>query len=486
MGIIKIRKDDNLASHHQLIKEELFRSEMLPRGAALGREPDSKSWRFGLVVISLSVLIGLLYWFAVGKVPDAPLPYVLFDLKAIDELGHPVAGAEVKVQGKISGITDSFGEWRRFMRSELGSRVQVEVEKQYEKRKIAVSRELQIPAEAPETGEVELTQTLQMSELAAVSSRVEPKRTERQGRGENQDIVNASAQAKSESSEQHQVSNPYDSLWFTLDDGGKSNQQGALDRQAQAFLRSQIMPALHSRAEVLGLTMDNQAPWQIHLRHINGSANDESKGIILVTANIPGSDGKIEFLKNYQADPLVTARSILWGLKMHVARAYKVNFRNGAWLVENSAGAGSLWELSQGMVLMGPKGKAFAVGETEPGQNGRQLRLNVSESHPCEKNGVKKLSCELYSSHLGVLPPSPEWQRLKLHLYGIVDGMNIYVSGYRAIHEGGKVWSYWGLPGNLANLTVLEQDRVVFRRKLGISSSQVPIITIPGSRMSLR
>lgn len=43
----------------------------------------------------------------------APVSAAVFEVRAIDVQGHPVAGAEVWLETQQVGMTDSFGIWRR-------------------------------------------------------------------------------------------------------------------------------------------------------------------------------------------------------------------------------------------------------------------------------------------------------------------------------------------------------------------------------------
>jgi hypothetical protein len=445
-----------------------------------------RAWRFTFAGLALIVAAGLVFWVAQTHEKEAPLPYVFYDVKAIDEQGHPVAGAQVTVQNKRAGVTDSFGEWRRFMRTKLGSQVTVAVVKKYQTRSISALRELQIPSAVPQEGEIELALTLQLTDgpLRDASERSDESKTALEKVSTaadakvpqvNKDNVVGNVSAKAPS--------PYDNIFFSVLSESREDSTN-LDQQAAKFLTDKIMPALQSRAKVLGINVDAKAQWRVTLQHVNGSANDETKGIVVVSANVPGSDSKVEFLKNYQPDPVATARSILWGLKMHGARGYTVFKKQENWYVDAPKGGTSLWSLTDGMVLMGPRGKAYPVSAPVNAGPVEPVRLLVSDSDPCEKNGTKRLSCILYSSHVVVTPPAANWSRLKVQIYGISEGASVFVSGYLAVHEGGKIWSYWGVPNSGANLTIITDGRVAFRRKISSPANQTPVITIPVAKMS--
>jgi hypothetical protein len=479
MSILKIKKASKTNDGNRLIREDIFNSETPARSQRTLPEPQSRSWIFLFSGIALVAVAGLVFWIVKNHEKEAPVPYVFFDIKAIDTLGHPVAGAQVTVQDKRAGTTDSFGEWRRFMRTKLGSQVAVKVVKNYQNNAISSSKSLTIPPALPVEGEIEMALTLQL--LPSNIQDAHTSATEASNHSKNEAILPKNEAIKDETAAK--TISPYDSIWFSLAPAPTEN-IAAPDQVGLAFLRDKIMPSLQSRAKILGVVVDSKAQWQIVLRHIRGSAAQDSKGIVLVSATMPGNDSKIEFLKNYQTDPLATARSILWGLKMHGARGYNVFKKDENWYVDALKGGSYLWSLTDGMVLMGPRGKSFPISVPTAVNSSEKVRLLVSDVDPCERKGVLRTSCILYSSHVGVTPPAANWGRLKIQVYGIPEGSSVFVSGYLAIHEGGKIWSYWGVPNSDANLTVLSNGSITFRRKISSPANQTPVITIPVANMS--
>ncbi len=54
----------------------------------------------------------------------APVSAAVFEVRAIDVLGHPVAGAEVWLETQQVGMTDSFGIWHRNLKLPESSEAQ--------------------------------------------------------------------------------------------------------------------------------------------------------------------------------------------------------------------------------------------------------------------------------------------------------------------------------------------------------------------------
>ncbi len=76
---------------------------------------------FVLAVLLLSGLCVASYW-TIKHYFFPPGPVNIFvEMKVIDEDGHPVAGAGIFHSKKRIGVSDSFGEWSRFMKAPLGS-----------------------------------------------------------------------------------------------------------------------------------------------------------------------------------------------------------------------------------------------------------------------------------------------------------------------------------------------------------------------------
>jgi|GEM_PF-2025000 len=77
------------------------------------------------IIIALATLLASAGAWAAFTRPG-PVNSAMFDVRAIDAQGHPVAGAEVwmeTAQGPAQqvGVTDSFGTWRRNLKLPAGS-----------------------------------------------------------------------------------------------------------------------------------------------------------------------------------------------------------------------------------------------------------------------------------------------------------------------------------------------------------------------------
>ena len=129
----------------------------------------SSRMRWLLLCAGLALAIGCGAWWRahLAREVAAVDPYVYFEIKAIGPDGRAVAGATVTSAGTQVGVTDSFGEWRRFVRVKLGRSLPLQLGKLQNGEAIAASRQLQIPATMPETGALSIKGRIEMVRVAS-------------------------------------------------------------------------------------------------------------------------------------------------------------------------------------------------------------------------------------------------------------------------------------------------------------------------------
>lgn len=71
----------------------------------------------GFVFAGLTTVVGVAFS------RPAPVTTRIFEIRVIDDSGHPVAGAEVRMGKQELGVTDSFGIWRRNVKIQSDSNV---------------------------------------------------------------------------------------------------------------------------------------------------------------------------------------------------------------------------------------------------------------------------------------------------------------------------------------------------------------------------
>jgi hypothetical protein len=88
-------------------------------------------------------------------------PFAFVEVRAIDPDGRPVAGAAVARGATALGVTDSFGEWRRFMRVRLGETVALSLHKDVAGGRLVATKNLAVPGSLPKNGELEVVGSVQ-------------------------------------------------------------------------------------------------------------------------------------------------------------------------------------------------------------------------------------------------------------------------------------------------------------------------------------
>jgi hypothetical protein len=420
--------------------------------------------------------------------------YAYFEVRALDTAGRPIAGAIVKNAGKRVGTTDSFGEWRRYMRVPLGSTVPVTLAKKMSNQLLVATKNFAVPPTKPEKSEIELRGSvqLQVADLndtyakSAVS--VAPNDMMKAPTGSKADIKEASvkdnapmtpldrrSEADLDSNEvksrpEAAVDIPAAHQKLSLQDFVSNHEKIAFEASGSlnSPLQKDVLPALKKRAAELGLRVDPNAEWKVRLTSLldrPARSNKEGDGLIMVTSFDGESGGNVrEFLRNYQSDANNTARGILYILSHHINKNVAVSKLGDRWVATLPASAAELWKLSPGMSLNGI-GSAFILGDQEySDRKNFGFYLRPSTEVPC----VKEVSgCELKTRSFADMPPVPNWSRLRLKASALgKEPVKIFVSGYEAKVVGDKVYEYWGQDKSRANVTVVQSGRIIYRGQI--------------------
>ena len=467
----------------------------LPMESKVTLARNSRSLGKYLLVAALVGLTG----FAVARTKlwsyfgTQELVYAYFEVRALDASGRPIAGAVVKNAGKRVGTTDSFGEWRRYMRVPLGSTIPVTIAKKTSAELLFATKNFAVPLEKPEKSEIELRGSVQLmvadqdNTVAKTAVQVAPNDMMRVTPKDNNapkeeptlSAVNSLSSAELSSAELSSaapapvVSAPaavtsvetapvpafvssHESIWF--------EGSGSLS----APLNKEVLPALIARAKEVGLRVNPAAAWKVRLTGLldkPSKIEKEGGGLIMVTS-FDGDNGGVvrDFLRNYQADARVTARGILYILARHVNKNVSVVKRGDKWLATLPASSSDLWRLAPGMSLAGP-GKIFSLtSELFTDGKAQGYFLNALSGEPCVTDAR---GCDLKTRSFAETAPVPAWARLRLQFQAPgKEQMKIFVSGYEAKLVGDRVYEFWGQDKVRANVTVVQGGRVVSRSQI--------------------
>lgn len=416
------------------------------------------------------------------------LVYAYFEVRAVDIDGRPIAGATVKNSGKRVGTTDSFGEWRRYMKVPLGGAVPISVSKKSNDKVLMVTKNFAIPPYRPEKSEIELRSSVQLlpsdGSVQPIEGHGLSQRENSSDFDQTEGLLSGAAQKNQQQvdrltshnhdsransgetpqNDSHHFRSDHDSVWIEV---------VGSDRDV---LAKEVLPALVQRSKELGLRVDRGATWTVQLKNLVNKPKRVARdggGLILISSRDRTGTRvhSTEFLRNYQADAKMTARSILFGLVNQADKnvlILKKGQRAVAVLPNNSA---KIWRLSSD--------KSLRLGD-------RLVRLS-SEKYSDEKfsgfytNNDSALACFDQSdacvaviSNFRENPPVADWKRLRLHhpLPSRPES-SVFVAGYPAAAVSNGVLEYWGKDKAKANVTVIEHGRILVRGVVLSSSGAI-------------
>jgi hypothetical protein len=378
----------------------------------------------------------------------------------------------VKNSGKRVGTTDSFGEWRRYMQVPLGSTIPISLTKKTPNQLLFVSKNFAVPPVKQEKNEIELRSSVQLmpAEQTSVDAHGDVLVQTPQLTG-----VTTTNQAEPSKFEVSKVApalqagsqasmSDLDSIWFFSTD---------------LRIERELVPALVLRAKELGLKIEKNAAWQVQLTNLIDKPTKIAKdggGLILVNSALAQSSqqSSTEFLRNYQLDARTTARGILFGLINHVNKNVLVTQARGRWVAVLPKNSPQIWQLSPNQMLnISANGiKLSDEGYADDTMQGFYLR--DQKEAPC---GPNITNCHAHTASFLETPPVSSWRRLKLTTPGIgKDSVKVFVSGYSAKALGDNVFEYWGQERVKANVTILQNGRLLLRAAVTGSSSTSAIL----------
>lgn len=414
--------------------------------------------------------------------------YAYFEVRALDASGRPIAGAVVKNGGKRVGTTDSFGEWRRYMKVPLGATVPLTIAKKSPNHLLYATKNFAVPPEKPEKSDIELRGSVQLQvvdsndanarnavtvtpgEMVRSKAAADKESTSNDtmtltsvDKSSSEEAVSSSgapaANAKEKVIGQQDYSkfaSTHDSIWFELN----GSQMSALNRE--------VLPALRKRAADLGLRVDPNAKWKVRLTSLIEKPDRVEKdggGLLLVSSFDGEKNGASrEFLRAYSPEALQTAKTILFSLAHHVNKNVFVQRMGDRWVAALSKSSPDLWKLTAGQELAGDGANFVLSGETFSTDQLSGFYLTKTENDPCLKSYS---GCELRTRSFGELPPMPAWKKMRLKVGSLgKDPVKIFVSGYESQQVGDRLYEYWGQDKARVNVTIVQTGRVVYRGQI--------------------
>lgn len=444
MGIFKFKEDFN--DQHDNDPYDLFTiapaapkdppnllKRMRPEMLALGS--------FCLVLMSFTALFSL--WSLNSPQSSSnEMPFAYFEIRAIDEHGKPVPGAVASFRGEKIGVTDTFGEWRRFMRVPLGEKILVKMKKKLPNNNfLAGEIKITVPNKLPEKGDLEIKRAL------LIKSPQLPKT----------DIVKKTAPLQPKNS-----TSPSSAELQLLKD---RNVISISTMDSTNPLISSLVKNVEKRVLDSGFEVNVDANRVVTVNHL--PVDSQRNGLVKVDSYY---NGKLEFtfLKNLTDHPTATIDAIYSGIKNHLKYPYFVSKVDQHWKI-NTDSTPIAWQKNLVRPIINPKGqKFFAKEDPEHGY------IISSDKEPC----AGKNSCTLKTSSIWQIPPKNDMKVQTLRLIGFRDGMEVYVSGFRAQSSRNNQIKYWGQDNGAANLTVVYNNNIIHRSKVRSSRNPIPTVAI--------
>lgn len=400
-------------------------------------------WRnaaLAALVTTLAVGTGLLW--PRSEVESAASRVILFEVKVLTPDRHPAAGTAIHLRDRHIGTTDTFGEWRRYIKVNPSQKLTLRFLKKTDQARLSSVYNFQIPASLDQNSPWKYRQTISLQKNAVF----------------NMPAVDEQNQAVAKNSPLAAVSNGFDMIWFKT-----------LDQKTQET-QGELLKYLKQRAKSLGLGVERTSAWQVALQ----SVGDD---LLRIVSDHPKSDHRIDFLRNTGSDPRKIGRSILWGLRLHTSYPYSVETNGGRVSVRQPETARGLWQLRAGRLIATQEGQLI---ETKVHDTIRYPEtVEIAGDYKCAEP-----PCQLYLPSLPKFPPVKDWESMRIVVSGSdIKHLNVFVSGYKATKKG-NYWQFWGQPDAVAKVTIIRDSEVIFRKSLRHSKAVATFVTLPGSTMA--
>jgi hypothetical protein len=462
---------------------DLFEDFHKSTGPAAYRQPPkarSNSTRLW-AVLGFILLLGLGGWFLTSmQNNDGRHPYVFLELRAVSPKGNPLAGVQVKINRKEMGLTDSFGEWRRYLRVKPGIKLNVEMMKKYRGYTFKARKRLTVPRRGVKEAETEIKTTLALE--------LETKRSPDSESTTRSSKVAATTSSSSQETSALRVPSSYLSQnhLAAVDIRHvkfKPHYNTLMERHQAKVLRNRVLPELIAQVEERNVRMDRQASWKFLLSYIPVRGRVGMVRGELFWRDHRGRPQKNSFLTGFAKTVEQTAENLLELAKDHVNKHYGATYHRGAWYLA-APDKDRLWRLSTKSRLKDPTGEVFGLKRVKLTDSHEIWRVEGEGAEPCGTI-PRTQECPLSSASLKDRPPYPRWTLKQMTLQGDLPAdAEIYVAGYRAYPLRGPYWAYWGAPEHKQKVTVVRNYRIFHRTALEPSPRGPVVLQLPGTSVS--
>lgn len=403
---------------------------------------------------------------------EVKAPFVLVELRAVTPKGNPLAGAKVEFGDQQMGVTDSFGEWRRYLRLAPGTRVRVRMTKEHQGHTFLAENVLQVPRPGRDGREPELKSSLalQVHDPRRRVNQAEKSQGSQERRLGRQDDLRV---RPSYLSQNHLTSIDIRYVVFEGQTGS------IMERHQSGVLRNRIIPELIAQAEEQGVRMDRQSGWKFLLAYI---PYENDVGFIrgeLIWRDHRGRPVKNSFITTFAKTIEGSARTLLQQAKRHVSKHYGASYHNGSWYLADFQGS-DFWRLNSHTALIDPTGEWLSLRPGKDGEGRPAWILEGKNNRPCSTIPQGD-ECPLRTVSIREQAPNPAWGVRQLQVIGsLPEKAEIYVSGYQAYPSRNGQWAYWGESEGKVMVTIIQNQRIFHRVRLGSEPGQALTLRLPG------
>ncbi len=473
-------KNRRIPAHELFPQPGVYRPQSFGGRKVRRKRPLILGLLFMLTFLAGFALLGYL------RRPHMQAPFVLVELRAIEESGHPVTAAKVSINSKPMGVTDSFGEWRRYLRLQPGEQLDVNLVKTGNSLSRG-SKLLRVPMTRASDHDFEVKTTIEMlspkankAVAAAKKSKAAPASVVDQTDPDtpDEDVARPSAPAPALRKTSIIAENapiPSDSndssMGLYFDDGLASIAlyvlpfrgvpTNLLEKHQAEVLEDRLLPMLANDLENLGIKVDKNAAWKLNLSYI---PKQDQVGYIrsqITWQNPFGQAEKTAFVAGYAKTFEETVRAMSSLLRVHMKKSYWAFKEDGKWYIDEAEDVKAFWKIKPGIVLSDINGHKFSLEMNSQYDGMKRWKLLVGNSQPCATVRQKN-RCMVSTQSLKEAPPLLGWKQRRLRIQGnLPKNAEVFVAGFQATPVGDGHWEYWGHPGSNHKALIFSQGRIV-------------------------
>ena len=424
------------------------------------RNPRSNR-RFILRSICIISVFGLICLIVQQKNRKIASHFALVSLRVLDHMGLKVTGADVSLDGIISGKTDSFGEWRDFIKVNPGSRILIEVSKQVDG--------------SHHTGEklISVPRTISAMKTPDLKTSIRLRKDKNFTSIQHQKTILTDIQPATKG-----LVNLPDFAQVSVKFIHSANRRNA---NLAKSLKDEIIPALKKKFRQYGIAVTDHANWQMMLRAV---PINQKSGLIRTDLfwDLNGGEVKSQsFLSELSVSTQNVASRLFQLTKIHTPKAYRA-YRDGSnWYLVQPERPLKMWRLDEYDLVTTtdkrtlPLGASFAAGE-------RRMRILTGNGEVCQYNAGR---CLVYSRTIEEFPLRSTQRRLTIELLkDLPQEAQVYISGIQGQKIGKRKVAYWGTPGTRSAMSVLVGDRLIYRKKILNSIKTISKIALSNNSLT--